>query len=588
MHRRNTLVSVLALALVTLSACGEDGDGTSAGSEPSASQSSDPVLRNDPDISRELLEAIRTSPKEGGRLTAQPGSLAIELMAGETGSAASLIRNVGDETVTIDSVTPLVESPGLSVSDRGCTAGRVLDPETACEVRVTWRDQDGRSVSSGVLLESDARQTPRLSIPLSVSVEQPPEEPKPDCALRTVQLCGKELTVPELRYGEQHSTSAGHSLEKTWICTRDGLSLTQESGQCAAPKPKAPEVQRRGATTQMILQARRARLNADIGSAQRGETDDFGAVSGRAERGRVGEQTGYDREVFRSADTSLPVDRSRILTEDRIIKAVLETPFSNVMCGRVMAQVESNVYAPEGTNILIPAGTRFIGECKNFAATLGGGRAMLHWKRFITPDGVSARISSYSADANGLGGIPGHVDRRWLDRYGIPLVFSGLNSLVTLGLSDGTQTTTNAETGQQTTDESAASKAADQFTETARELGGQLQEELQDVQQTMVVPSGTRFDITLSQDLYFKSPHEVVNVGGETYRLADNTRKSGQLEPAEQAIGNNQVIEINGKKYRYVPTPSESAGQRNSQPADANADNTVETYGLGGGGAQGR
>jgi type IV secretory pathway VirB10-like protein len=572
MNLRNRLATTaLASALaLTLSAC-DDGGSPSTPSTPPPNQAGE-----NSDIHNQLLDVIRTKPKEGGELAVDPERLRITVEAGERGRASTLLRNVGDEPVVLAEVEPLILTESLDISNRGCSAGMVLEPQQGCEVRVTWTDLDGRDIATGILIRSDARKTPEVSVPLQVSVQDPPPAEPETCAAKTVKLCGSSRVVPELVYGATADISAGQSRQRTYVCTRDaGLQIQRESGVCETAAPVARTAPDTTATARLIERARAMRLGRGIGSADSDTA--IASVAGSRSlppREQLTEEPGYDRSLFAGVDTSLPVDRSRILTEDRVIKAVLETPFSSAMCTRVVAQVESHVYAPEGTQILIPAGTRFVGECAEFASGVTGGRAQINWRRFITPTGVSAALNARAADANGLGGVPGTVNKRWLDRYGIPLVFSAVNALVTAVGSDGVQVETNAETGATTEERSARSLATEQFTNDAQALGDRLASELQEVKEVMTVPAGTRLDIVLSQDLYFTSPYEVVNLDGELYRIAETEGIAGTLRPNSgiddyakrveeindgYGGGVRKIFDIDGREYRLEQRPDAPA-----------------------------
>lgn len=569
MASRPLTPALVLTALLALTACGDsdtqddpespqqtsEGGSTGGGGTDGGSgvQSELPTDETDRKIADQLLDAIRTKPKEGGKLVPNPSEMTIEIETGESGQASSLVRNTGDEAVTLSSVRPLVESSGLEIRDRGCTSGRVLEPQQACAVDVTWTDQTGRDVTTGVTIESDAEQTERISIPLTVTVNEPPKPDTPDCPATSERLCGTSFDVPGQKYGEKHEIEAGFSRAKTWICTRDGRTLTVDKGECEKPvvKKKVEEPERKGATAQQIMQSRRQRLGGGFNGGPGAFNTTKGDPDRTASRRRIESVKGYDRDTFDATDATLPVDRSRILTEDRIIKAVLETPISNVMCSRVTAQVERNVYAPEGTNILIPAGTRFIGECESFATdSSSSGRSFIRWRRFITPDGVSAELNAGTADANGRGGIPGTVRKKWFRKYGLPLAYSAFEAAITYALSDGQSSTTDLESGTTTEEKSAGTLAAEQFSDGARRVGQQLAQELQDVKEVLTVPAGSRFDIVLTQDVYFRSPYEVVTLNGLQYRIDKPKRPDGVYRP--ERIDDKETVVIDGVTYERV------------------------------------
>src|SRR5262249_32444334 len=64
------------------------------------------------------------------------------------------------------------------------------------------------------------------------------------------------------------------------------------------------------------------------------------------------------------AESSLPLDRTRIITTDRVINAVLERGVDSSVPGPVVAVVETNIYGADGRLVLIPAGSRIVGACR--------------------------------------------------------------------------------------------------------------------------------------------------------------------------------------------------------------------------------
>ncbi|MBU3656346.1 MAG: hypothetical protein FGM23_08350, partial [Alphaproteobacteria bacterium] len=71
----------------------------------------------------------------------------------------------------------------------------------------------------------------------------------------------------------------------------------------------------------------------------------------------------YEALGFGASISSLPVDRSRMITADRYIPAVLENSIStSIPTGRAISVIENHVYSSDNRFILIPAGTRVVGE----------------------------------------------------------------------------------------------------------------------------------------------------------------------------------------------------------------------------------
>ncbi|NKL53441.1 TrbI/VirB10 family protein [Rhizobium leguminosarum] len=185
--------------------------------------------------------------------------------------------------------------------------------------------------------------------------------------------------------------------------------------------------------------------------------------------GQPGQQSTQDRQL---AFLNAPVDR-RTTSSDRVmvpaspfvlqagavIPAALITGIRSDLPGQITAQVTENVYdSPTGRLLLIPQGTRIIGQYDN-NVQFGQRRALLVWNRLIFPNGRSIVLERQpGADTQGYAGIEDGVDyHRWdlakaaglstLLAVGTELAVSDEDRLVA-AIRDGAQDTIN-DAGQQ-------------------------------------------------------------------------------------------------------------------------------------------
>jgi type IV secretion system protein VirB10 len=136
--------------------------------------------------------------------------------------------------------------------------------------------------------------------------------------------------------------------------------------------------------------------------------------------------TAQDRQL---AFINAPVDR-RTVAPDRIaappspyvvqagavIPAALITGIRSDLPGQITAQVTENVYdSPTGRLLLIPQGTRLIGQYDN-GVGFGQRRVLLVWNRLILPNGKSIVLERQpGADSEGYAGLEDGVDYHWWD-----------------------------------------------------------------------------------------------------------------------------------------------------------------------------
>ncbi|WP_338406358.1 MULTISPECIES: TrbI/VirB10 family protein [unclassified Wolbachia] len=100
-----------------------------------------------------------------------------------------------------------------------------------------------------------------------------------------------------------------------------------------------------------------------------------------------------------------------MITQGKIIDAVLETAINSDLQGMLRAMVSRDVYAETGDTVLIPKGSRLIGSY-SFDSNVAKSRVNINWNRVILPHGIDVAISSLSTDELGRAGIAGIVDNK--------------------------------------------------------------------------------------------------------------------------------------------------------------------------------
>ncbi|MBU1927082.1 MAG: TrbI/VirB10 family protein [Gammaproteobacteria bacterium] len=100
------------------------------------------------------------------------------------------------------------------------------------------------------------------------------------------------------------------------------------------------------------------------------------------------------------------------------IHAQLETAINSDLPGKLRAVVMRPVYAYVGDRLLIPAGSRLIGQYSS-AVLQGQNRVMVIWNRLILPDGVAVDVNSAGTDALGRAGQSADaIETHFLERFG--------------------------------------------------------------------------------------------------------------------------------------------------------------------------
>lgn len=247
----------------------------------------------------------------------------------------------------------------------------------------------------------------------------------------------------------------------------------QNRGQPVVPPAMAapqvdPEEQRRLAELEA---ARTSRVFFQTGPAATTSSSNLAApnLAGIRLGGQAGTPTAQDRQL---AFLNAPVDRRTVATDrvmapaspyvlqaGAVIPAALITGIRSDLPGQITAQVTENIYdSPTGRILIVPQGTRIIGEYSNDVG-FGQRRVLLVWSRLIFPNGRSIVLERQpGADTQGYAGLQDGVDYHWWDLAKA----AGLSTLLAVGselavsyedrlvraIRDGAQDTIN-DAGQQ-------------------------------------------------------------------------------------------------------------------------------------------
>lgn len=129
-------------------------------------------------------------------------------------------------------------------------------------------------------------------------------------------------------------------------------------------------------------------------------------------------------------------NQTMVMPTGTMISAVMETPIDTARPGLVRAVVSVDTRGFDGRRVLVPRGSRLIGEYQAFVQS-GQNRVLINWTRLIRPDGVAIALSSPAADSLGGAGVPGKVHSFFLQRFGAALLQSALTVGVNLASRPG-------------------------------------------------------------------------------------------------------------------------------------------------------
>ncbi|MEG3085375.1 TrbI/VirB10 family protein [Sphingomonas sp. PB2P12] len=184
-----------------------------------------------------------------------------------------------------------------------------------------------------------------------------------------------------------------------------------------APSPVSPPPRNAGGAALVVDTTQAANGAAQPGSARQfvnplGLPSQAGATTERARAGML-------------------ANRATTVPQGTLIPVVLETGFDSTRPGYARALVQRDIRGFDGSQVLIPRGSRLVGEYGADTAP-GQKRAMIAWARLIRPDGMTIDIGSPAADTVGRGGVRAKVNSHFLEHFAGAILQSSLDIGVNL------------------------------------------------------------------------------------------------------------------------------------------------------------
>ncbi|NTJ44969.1 IncP-type conjugal transfer protein TrbI [Agrobacterium larrymoorei] len=183
------------------------------------------------------------------------------------------------------------------------------------------------------------------------------------------------------------------------------------------------------------------------------------------------------------------------LKRGSVIPATLITGINSDLPGRITAQVSQNVYdSATGHRLLIPQGTKLFGRYDS-KVSFGQSRVLVVWSDIIFPNGSTLQIGGMAGtDAEGYGGFNDKVNNHYLKTFGsavmIALIGTGIDMAVPQSSTLATQDT-------------ASDAARRNFAETFGRVADRTIQRNMDVQPTLQIRPGYKFNVLIDQDIVF-------------------------------------------------------------------------------------
>lgn len=125
------------------------------------------------------------------------------------------------------------------------------------------------------------------------------------------------------------------------------------------------------------------------------------------------------------------------LDEGTIIETVLLNRLDGEFSGSVITQVANDVYTRAGLELLIPKGSRFLGEAREVNG-FDQRRLAILFHRLILPNGKTVSLDKFRGlDQIGETGAVSKIDRHYLETFGTSLALGGIGGLTQIGAYGG-------------------------------------------------------------------------------------------------------------------------------------------------------
>ncbi len=159
--------------------------------------------------------------------------------------------------------------------------------------------------------------------------------------------------------------------------------------------------------------------------------------SGRRRSGNESFLASASSEGHETVRASALADPARMIVQGTLLEGVLETAVSTDLPGAIRAVLSQDVLSYDGSNVLLPRGSRLIGAY-SAEVKIAQRRALVAWNRAITPDGTSVALGGFGADALGRSGQTGQVDTHFWERFGSAALISILGLAPQIIIDDRT------------------------------------------------------------------------------------------------------------------------------------------------------
>jgi type IV secretion system protein VirB10 len=385
----------------------------------------------------------------------------------------------------------------IGLSWRGLSFNRGNDLDSASNSPATsFGDQLKRGIGDGIIGDPQDREAFQ---PTLLPPAPPPSETTPRTAARPAAIDRPQRNAP-LESEEEWKARLNREQDEQILREKNRQRMARLQAQATALdsplKVDVSEVQR--------VDKASATGNAPSSSGS-GGSDLYAAAMKAGLQGQNADPNAQaSKEDFFNQDIKdlgylpdqvVPQMSKYELKRGSVIPATLITGLNSDLPGRISAQISQNVFdSATGYRLLIPQGAKLFGRYDS-KVSFGQERVMVVWTDLIFPNGSTLQIGGMpGTDAEGYGGFKDKVDRHLLRTFGsaalIALIGTGIDMSVPQSSTLATQDT-------------ASDAARRNFAETFGRAAEQTISKNLNVQPTIQIRPGYKFNVLVDQDVSF-------------------------------------------------------------------------------------
>jgi type IV secretion system protein VirB10 len=194
--------------------------------------------------------------------------------------------------------------------------------------------------------------------------------------------------------------------------------------------------------------------------------------------------------VTKAVNAQLVPTRRLMLPKGAFIDCTLETAIDSTLPGMTTCIMATDTFSADGSVVLMERGTKLVGETRG-QVQQGSTRVFVLWTEARTPTGVIVPLASPGTDELGRSGLPGEVNRHFLERFGAAILISVIDGAV------------------QAKVQSSGNGTVIYNPSTSTDVVNEVLKSTVNIPPTVVKPQGDRIQVFVARDLDFRSVYEL-------------------------------------------------------------------------------